>query len=206
MIFLKGLPALFQQLQVYFAIPGQLPDTFDKAITITRKYAANPNVAAELAKLKSSGMSQNMFPLTTNQPPRPNRSAPICRQFARSGTCSFGARCKFTHTATPAQTGATPAQTGSRPACTYCSKLGHSADVCRKRISDQAASPSVSLLVAPQTPIASANLHVAGADEFSFVFTVSTACCRTGYWIPVPHAALHLPKPTALMSEIAKLA
>ena len=101
MIFLKGLPALFQQLQVYFAIPGQLPDTFDKAITITRKYAANPNVAAELAKLKSSGMSQNMFPLTTNQPPRSNRSAPICRQFARSGTCSFGARCKFTHTATP---------------------------------------------------------------------------------------------------------
>jgi hypothetical protein len=42
-IFLKGLhPIVFQQLQVYFAIPGQLPATLEKATAITRKFAANP--------------------------------------------------------------------------------------------------------------------------------------------------------------------
>jgi hypothetical protein len=62
-IFLKGLHPVFNQLQVYFSIPGQLPNTFEKAVTTVRKFATTPLVAAELAKLKTSGMSQNMFPL-----------------------------------------------------------------------------------------------------------------------------------------------
>jgi hypothetical protein len=49
-IFLKGLhPTPFQQLQVYFAIPGNLPETFDAAVSIVRKFAATPVIAAELA-------------------------------------------------------------------------------------------------------------------------------------------------------------
>jgi len=35
-IFLKGLHPVFQQLQVYFAIPGQMPKVLDDAIAITR--------------------------------------------------------------------------------------------------------------------------------------------------------------------------
>jgi hypothetical protein len=180
-IFLKGLPPVFQQLQVYFAIPGQMPDAFEKAIAITRKFAANPTIAAELAKLKSSGTSQSMFPVTTNQPPRPNnRPAPLCRQFARSGSCSFGTRCRFTHTATPAPT-------GNRPTCTYCSRLGHTADVCRKRMSDRSGSASVPPVTMVVTPEPAAN-HAQPApadnnDEFSFVLTVSSTTPELPNWI-----------------------
>ena len=39
-IFLKGLhPTVFQQLQVYFAIPGNLPSSFDAAAAIVRTFA-----------------------------------------------------------------------------------------------------------------------------------------------------------------------
>ena len=61
-IFLKGLHPDFQPLQVHFAIPGTLPNKFEAVIEIVRKYAATPVVALELAKLKSSGLSQHMFP------------------------------------------------------------------------------------------------------------------------------------------------
>jgi hypothetical protein len=66
-LFLKGLHPVFNQLQVYFAIPGSTPKTFEGAVAITRKFAANPTVAADLAKLRSNGMSQTMFSLTTAQ-------------------------------------------------------------------------------------------------------------------------------------------
>jgi len=61
-IFVRGLPPVFNQLKVVFAIPGQAPTSFDAAITSVRKFAADPTVAAELAKLKSNGLSQTMFP------------------------------------------------------------------------------------------------------------------------------------------------
>ena len=61
-IFLRGLPPVFNQLKVVFAIPGQEQKTFDGAVTIVRKFASDPTVAAELAKLKSNGLSQTMFP------------------------------------------------------------------------------------------------------------------------------------------------
>lgn len=63
-IFLKGLhPVVFQQLQVFFACPNQMPKTFESVVSTTRKFANNSYVAAELAKLKSTGLSQNMFPM-----------------------------------------------------------------------------------------------------------------------------------------------
>lgn len=173
-IFLKGLHPVFQQLQVYFSCPGQLPETLDKAIAITRRHAASPAVAAELAKLKSSGTSHNMFPLTQQQP---QKSKTICRQFARNGTCSFGARCKFTHTATPAEPGA-------RPKCNYCSKLGHTADVCRKRLAEQPTNAALNAAIAENkadlpaesalgVPPKAANQDAKG--ELLFVFTVTAA-------------------------------
>ena len=60
-VFLKGLHSVFQPLQVHFAVPGTIPNSFEKTIDIVRKYAASPTVHSELSKLKSAGLSQNMF-------------------------------------------------------------------------------------------------------------------------------------------------
>ena len=101
-IFLKGLhPVPFQQLQVFFAIPGQMPKTFDAVVATTRKFASSPAVAMELAKLKSAGISQTMFPMVP-QAQTKSKQTPRCRLFASSGQCRYGARCKFTHVSTPA--------------------------------------------------------------------------------------------------------
>jgi hypothetical protein len=181
-IYLKGLHSTFQQLQVYFAIPGQLPTTLDEAITITRKFATNPAVAAELAKLKSSGTSQAMFPLTA-QVPRAPKSKPLCKQFARNGTCTYGSNCRFLHTTTP----------GPRPTCAFCQNLGHTIEVCRKRLAQQqnasapAQTPATALLSAPPQPALVSNGQInamvsTAADPLMFVFTVSTQS-GTANWV-----------------------
>jgi hypothetical protein len=173
-----------------------MPKVLDDAITITRKYAANPTVAAELAKLKSSGTSHTMFPLTAQVP----KHKPLCRQFARNGTCSYGSRCRFVHTATPAQAGnAATSQSNSRPNCAFCSFPGHTADVCRKRLaaaqsrtpasSNATANAAVSLLSTPSgLPDPMSVLTPVSQDggeelkEFSFVFTVS-AVSGLPHWV-----------------------
>ena len=93
-IFIHGL----HPLQVHFARPGVMPKTFDSAVDVVRKYSATPTVATELAKVKAGAMSQHMFAAA----PAPSTSSKIlCRQFARSGSCQFGAKCRFSHTSTP---------------------------------------------------------------------------------------------------------
>ena len=134
-IFLKGLHPVFNQLQVYFAIPGQLPKTFDGAVSITRKFASNPTVAAELAKLRSSGLSQNMFLAQGVHTP----STQLCKLFASSGTCRYGARCKFVHTATPAASHQSSTLqnnqvSSSRLKCNFCSRMGHTEDMCNTKL------------------------------------------------------------------------
>ena len=96
-IFLKGLHPVFQQLQVYFSIPGNMPTTLDKATTIVRKFAATPVLTAELAKLRAPGVSQNMFAAHTE--PQPKQQS--CKNYARTGSCKYGSSCKFTHHETP---------------------------------------------------------------------------------------------------------
>jgi len=135
-IFLKGLHPVFNQLQVYFAIPGQLPKTFEVAVTTVRKFATTPIVAAELAKLKTSGMSQNMFPLISQPQHSANRTKQpvLCRLFASSGQCKYGSRCKFQHTATPnsgsaSSTSANRNNNNSRQ-CDFCQRQGHAEDNC----------------------------------------------------------------------------
>lgn len=191
-IFLKGLhPVIFQQLQVFFAIPGQLPKEFDKAVAITRKFAQNPAVAAELAKLKSSGMSQSMFPVVHHAP---KSKQPLCKLFASSGTCRYGTRCRFVHTATPASSPpATPVQSNSqRPKCDFCQRWGHNADVCNLKqrllaqLQPQAALASVSVQsVASPAPESLQSTSTTedkvststsfDATHYSFVFTATTS-------------------------------
>ena len=48
-IFLQGLQdTIFQPLQVYFAVPGNLPATLEDGATIVRRFAKHPAVAIEL--------------------------------------------------------------------------------------------------------------------------------------------------------------
>ena len=133
-IFLKGLhPVPFQQLQVFFAIPGQMPKTFEAVVTTTRKFASSPAVALELSKLKSRGVSQSMFPMVPQGPSLPNQTA-RCRLFASTGNCRFGARCKFTHVSSPHSSQSPQSQATK---CAYCNKLGHVESVCNKKKRDQ---------------------------------------------------------------------
>ena len=69
-IFLKGLHPIYQPLQVHFAIPGTLPTKFDDVVAVVRKFSATPTLASELAKLKSSGTTQHMFPVNFVRTPR----------------------------------------------------------------------------------------------------------------------------------------
>lgn len=141
-IFLKGLHDCFEQLQVYFAIPGQMPKTLEQAVTIVRKHAQSPAMVGRLAKLKAPGLSQNLFPAIAPQPatatqPAKSRQQIVCRQFSEKGTCSYGAKCRFKHTATP---GSGPPSQGqpnrnynNDVKCGFCSRPGHSEQECRTK-------------------------------------------------------------------------
>jgi len=113
-IFLKGLHPVYQPLQVHFAIPGTLPKRFDQVVDIVRRYSATPAAAVELAKLKSGGVSQNMFNMT----PQQTAKKPLCRMFASKGACRFGTNCKFLHTTTPRESDGPAAQDGVHSATT----------------------------------------------------------------------------------------
>lgn len=149
-VFLKGLNPVFNALQIHFAIPKQMPKKFIECVEITRKYAATPLVAAELAKLKASGLSQSTFLATAGTPTATagagNRA--LCKLYARSGSCRFGAKCKFVHTAAPsnANTAAATATPAAVPTvkCSFCGNRGHTVDVCRKRQAQNASSSAKS--------------------------------------------------------------
>ena len=179
-IFLKGLHPIFQPLQVHFAIPNTMPATFEALVEVVRKFSATPAMAAELAKLKSGGVSQHMFPATTTQPQKA-----LCRLFARSGTCRYGANCKFLHTSTPREPlGTTGAQTQiqfnkAQVKCAFCYSKGHTAVECRKRLSQLAAIPATSTTLVAQdekqsvaTPEAN-DTQTQTEAPFSFVLTIS---------------------------------
>jgi hypothetical protein len=181
-IFLKGLhPVPFQQLQVFFAIPGQLPKTFESAVATTRKFASSPAVAMELAKLKSTGLSQSMFPMIGE----PTSSA-RCRLFASSGQCRYGDQCKFKHVAVP---NSTVSASGQSVTCNYCKKLNHTENVCRKKQRDLAqtatalTSLSTPFALPPEavpTPTMEAE-QVFTSNQFHFVFTVNSASTESSH-------------------------
>jgi hypothetical protein len=199
-LFLKGLHPVFNQLQVYFAIPGSLPKTFEGAVAITRKFASNPTVAADLAKLRSNGMSQTMFSLTTAQggvSAPSQKSKQLCKLFASSGTCSYGARCKFVHTSTPAaaqQRVSSTSSGGMRQKCNFCSRHGHTEDVCntKQRLLEQlrqqhhqtaalSAVSSPDLQPADEAKQQSTTSETSNREDpfYHFVFTVTTPLCST---------------------------
>ena len=125
LIFIRGLHSVFSQLQLYFSIPGSTPDTLNKTITIVRNYCASPAMLAELQKLKTAGLSQNLFPMVTN-----TRSKATCYNFSRTGSCNYGSKCNFSHTSTPE--GQNSKQSNST-GCTWCTIKGHIEAQCNKK-------------------------------------------------------------------------
>lgn len=175
-IFLKGLPSIFQPLQVHFSIPGNKPESFDSIVDTVRKFSATPIVSAELAKLKSAGISQNVFVSASRASNSVNSSSsapkekPYCIKFSKLGVCSYGDKCKFYHSSqqrtsvgpTRGQGGGGPPEnrsaTHSLQECSYCHNKGHTIDVCRKRAARNNLSTPISLSVTsedkePATPI-----------------------------------------------------
>ena len=108
-----------------------MPATLDAVIAIVRKYASSPVITSELAKLKTNGLSQAVFNITAQenkiQPPPPQ--ATMCKLFARTGHCRFGAKCKFVHAPLPTRTGI--AQPFRNKQCNFCSRFGHAETGCQ---------------------------------------------------------------------------
>jgi hypothetical protein len=164
-IFLKGLPSIYQPLQVHFSIPGNKPQSFDSIIETVRKFSATPIVSAELSKLKSAGLSHNVFSSVSrnnnvNSPSSNAKEKPFCIKFSKLGVCSYGDKCKFYHatsqqrTVAPTRGGVVPGASENRSTphmnlqeCTYCHNKGHTIDVCRKRAARNNLSTPISLSV-----------------------------------------------------------
>lgn len=205
-IFLKGLHSTFQQLQVYFAVPGQMPTMLETAIMIVRRFAATPVVAAELAKLQSTGLSQTAFSLA-HQPQPQAHSQQMCKLFARSGTCRFGVKCKFLHSPTPAAFKPPQSQSQRSRQCDFCKRFGHAETNCQfkerllRQLNPQA---SQSALASAATPSSAPSPRLAptlnasvsqfvsdlqleqGAEEklqFHFALSVVAPQCRERRWV-----------------------
>jgi hypothetical protein len=182
-IFLKGLHPVYQQLQVYFTIPGNMPNSFERAVHIVRRFSAQTVIALELAKLKTPSISTHMFPTTTPSTTPVNQKV-RCHQFARFGNCRFGSNCKFQHVATPAQSTPSPApggKTNNKVKCAFCWSNGHVAQDCRKRLnqlsslSTPAAATTTAASEVPAAFIAQLNLEEDKGDKdpFAMVLTLS---------------------------------
>ena len=135
-IFINGLHPVLTPLKIHLRIVDA--KRWDEVIQLVRMHCAGPEVAAELLKLKSAGLSQHMFPVTTQpqtqpqpQPPQAQGRPQACRNFAR-GRCTFGASCKWSHAPIPNQTPNSGPQTWVR--CAFCFSKGHVAQDCRKRL------------------------------------------------------------------------
>ena len=144
-IFVNGLHPILQPLKIHLRIVDVNKMKWDEAVAVVRTHCAGPEVAAELTKLKSAGLSQHMFsmtnqvaPVTTQTSSRPQP----CRNFAR-GRCTSGANCRFSHTAMPTSQSNPTRQSNnnnnnnnsnntSGVRCAFCFNKGHVALECRK--------------------------------------------------------------------------
>ena len=127
-LFINGLHPILTPLKIHLRIIA--PTKWDEVVNVVRIHCASPEVSAELAKLKSAGLSQHMFSMTTQ--PTPQKQTQPCKNFAR-GHCNYGDRCQFTHAAIPSEN-APVIQQSKFIRCAFCFNKGHVALDCRNRL------------------------------------------------------------------------
>ena len=153
-IFTRGLHPIFTSLQVVWAVPGQTPETFEQAVTTVRKYSSMPAIHSQLLKLKSHGLSQNVFAAEAyaeeSQTIALNNDKHFCLKFMKSGSCSFGEKCKFLHPSTvdSQRQLPSPKPVANRPRCTFCRYKGHTESECRKKAAEEKKNSTITLAVA----------------------------------------------------------
>ena len=192
-IFLKGLPSIFLPLQVHYGIPGNTEPSFDGIIATVRRFASNPVVAAELAKMKSAGLSQNVFTSISRAMPTPTntqKERPYCFRYSKTGSCKFGDKCRFYHANSSGNgqlsgnTVGSNTNTGGERSrqhsieCGYCHNRGHTMEECRKRARNRhptTLSATVEEKEQPQLPNHPALTASHEGDEpYVFVFTLGS--------------------------------
>ena len=71
------------------------------------------------------------------------KTRPTCHNYAKTGKCRFGVKCRHTHTELPSQSSRKEQGERAKISCNYCKKLGHKERACFKKRNDEkkAASP-----------------------------------------------------------------
>ena len=184
-IFLKGLPFVFQPLQVHYAIPGNTPASFGDLVATTRKFASSPVVAAELAKLKSNGVSQNIFTSVSRlNPPTATKEKQYCFKYSKTGSCSFGDKCRYYHATNGPTALSRPSSSAPSVECSYCHFKGHTIQECRKRASKMGkASVAVASHEEPDAKMGEEEQNNNMTDPFVFVFSVDTGENKHSGWV-----------------------
>jgi len=124
-IFLKGLPPIYNALQIHFAVPGNLPKTLEEVVIIARKFTQTPHVHSELVKMKGGSISQSVFNVTEEKQ--------ACRKFAIYGNCRYGNSCKFSHSNNAISPSTSISQPVRKIKCNFCQKIGHIESKCRAK-------------------------------------------------------------------------
>ena len=98
-------------------------------------------------------------------------------KFTRTGSCSFGDRCKYLHGGnTDQKQSPLDKVTRTSAKCTFCNNKGHTIDVCRKKAQQDrrgrsGPAPSVNLAaVTAEPPPSAAN------ESFAFAFSTDLTC------------------------------
>lgn len=104
----------------------------------------------------------SLHPSVTKKPDSAHNAVEICRNFAASGKCRFGSKCKFTHVSQPH--GGPPGQQSGNTSgrnykfkgnCNFCGNQGHKEVDCRKK-KQQASTRTAHDIAAPPEEAANA--------------------------------------------------
>lgn len=153
-VFLRGLPSVFQPLQLHYSIPGNAIDKFEDLVDTTRRFASTPVVVAELLRVKSASgaPSPQSIMISTERdrqanPNKPNKQRPFCFQYSK-GSCSFGDKCRFYHGSANSASSSSSNQENKRKYCKYCRNQGHTLENCPK-LSGRTQNPTSLTMSAP---------------------------------------------------------
>ena len=105
---LNGLSSDYDPIRQNLQLPRENKLKWHQVTALLLQFAMNPKVPG----CKFAARAVNPAINTTVKE--------TCSNFARTGTCKFGNRCRYLHVPAPGLN-----NTNARPTCSYCNKLGH---------------------------------------------------------------------------------